>query len=138
MQELLARLKADFPEFHWKTGKKFSFRAPRTITFVQSPENPPARVQNNYALQLLHELGHARLGHRDFATDAERLKMECAAWAEAKQLCARYGIKYDGEFVEEELDSYRDWLHQKSRCPDCGLTRYQTKDGKYHCPICGD
>ena len=136
MQSLLTRLKADFPDFHWKAGKKFSFRAPRTITFVQLPENPPARVQNNYALQLLHELGHARLGHRDYATDPERLKMERAAWEEARQLCQQYEIEYDEDFVEDELDSYRAWLHQKSRCPECGLTRYQTKDGQYHCPGC--
>ena len=136
MQDLLTRLKVDFPAYRWKTGKKFSFRAPRTITFVQPPENPPARVQNNYALQLLHELGHARLGHSAYATDPERLKMERAAWEEARALCPNYGVIYDEDFVEDKLDSYRDWLHRESRCPKCGLTRYQTRNGEYHCPGC--
>lgn len=81
-------------------------------------------------------MGHALLEHKNFATDPERLRMERAAWEKARELCTRYGIFYDEEFVEDELDTYRNWLHQKSRCPECGLTRYQTVDGKYHCPGC--
>lgn len=96
-----------------------------------------ARLEhNNYCLQLLHELGHALLQHYTFATDPERLKMECAAWAKARELCEMYSIYYDEEFVEVELDTYREWLHQKSRCPRCGLTRYQDQNGVYHCPEC--
>lgn len=91
---------------------------------------------NNDCLQLLHELGHALLQHYTFATDPERLKMECAAWAKARELCEMYSIYYDEEFVEVELDTYREWLHQKSRCPYCGLTRYQDQNGVYHCPEC--
>lgn len=91
---------------------------------------------NNYCLQLLHELGHALLNHRTFATDPERLKMECAAWEKARELCIAYHIYYDEEFVEAELDTYREWLHQKSRCLNCGLTRYQDRNGVYHCPEC--
>jgi lipopolysaccharide biosynthesis regulator YciM len=34
------------------------------------------------------------------------------------------------------LDTYRDWLHRRSACPECGLTRYQTVDGRWHCPGC--
>ena len=44
--------------------------------------------------------------------------------------------KWDEDFVQEKLDTYRDWLHAKSKCKKCGLTGYQTKDGKYHCPRC--
>lgn len=62
--------------------------------------------------------------------------MERAAWEEARKLCRRYQIRYDEELVELKMDSYRDWLHQRSKCKKCGLTRYQTKDGEYHCPNC--
>ena len=62
--------------------------------------------------------------------------MEVEAWEEAKKLCAKYKIAIDEDLIEGELDTYRDWLHQKSRCPLCGLTRFQTPDGAFHCPKC--
>ena len=133
MQELIERLEADYPKFRLREGKRFSFRPPRTIIFVLGSEGTE---QNSMCLQLLHEVGHAMLEHKNFTTDTERLQMERAAWEQARVLCERYSVEYDEEFVEEELDTYRDWLHRKSCCPRCGLTRYQTRDGKYHCPGC--
>ena len=103
------------------------FRYPRTV--VLGPCEP------FHELLLLHEVGHAVLEHKSFRTDVERLKMESLAWEEARKLALRYGIEFDEEFAEGELDSYRDWLHKKSRCPSCGLTRFQDADG-YHCPMC--
>ncbi len=133
MQELIERLRADYPNFRLREGKRFSFRPPRTIIFVLESN---AVEQNNDCLQLLHEVGHAVLEHKNFATDAERLQMERAAWEQARKLCEHYGVEYDEEFVEGELDTYRDWLHHRACCPKCGLTRYQTRDGKYYCPGC--
>ena len=62
--------------------------------------------------------------------------MEVEAWEKARELAAKYDVFIDEELIEQELDSYRDWLHQKSRCPSCGLTRFQTPDGVFHCPRC--
>ena len=62
--------------------------------------------------------------------------MERAAWEKARELAVFYGVGFDDAVVEGELDTYRDWLDKKSRCPKCSLTRYQTPDGKYHCPKC--
>ncbi len=126
--QLLERLKVDYPDFCFRRGRKFAFRPPRTIAV--GPEEP------DDALLLLHEMGHAILGHRDFKTDVGRIKMERAAWEKARELCDKYGVEYDEAVVERELDTYRDWLDQKSRCPDCGLTRFQTPDGEYRCPRC--
>lgn len=92
--------------------------------------------QNWYNLQLLHEVGHALLGHCEYGADLERLKMERAAWEKAQELCGRYGAEYDEEAVEGALDTYRDWLHRRSRCAKCGLTRFQGADGRYRCPGC--
>ena len=124
--ELLKRIKVDYPQFLFREGKKYTFRPPRTI--VIGPEDN--------SLFLLHELGHALLKHRDFNTDAKRLKMECEAWEKARELAAFYEVDFDEELMEGELDSYRDWLDHKSRCPKCKLTMYQTPDGVYHCPKC--
>ena len=125
---LIDRLQVAYPDLKFKKGRKFAFRPPRTI--IVGPEEPSS------GLLLLHEVGHALSGHRDFATDVGRLKMEVESWEKARGLATLYGVEWDEEVMETELDTYRDWLHQKSRCPICGLTRFQTPDGQYHCPRC--
>jgi len=122
------RLIRDFFDFKFVLGAKFSFRPPKTIVI-----GPPELFSR---LLVLHELGHAVCGHRDFRMDITRLKMENQAWEEAKKLAVRYEIEVNEDVVQDELDTYRDWLHQKSRCPICGLTRFQTPDSQYHCPRC--
>lgn len=128
--ESLERIICDFPDYKFRFGQKFAFRPPRTI--VIGPSEPFSE------LLFLHELGHAILKHKDFRMDVTRIKMENSAWEEAKKLALKYKIKVDEEIIQSELDTYRDWLHKKSRCPDCGLTRFQTPDGQYHCPRCSE
>ena len=125
-KDLIEKLRVDYPDFRFREGKKFSFRPPRTI--IVGPSEP------NDSLLLLHELGHAISAHRNFVLDPDRLKMEREAWEKARELSKIYGVEYDEEIVEQELDTYRDWLDKKSRCPKCRLTRFQTPDGQYHCP----
>lgn len=126
--ELLQRLKADFPEFRFVDGSKFAFRPPKTI--VLGPSEPFSE------LLTLHEVSHAILKHKTFRMDVERLRMESEAWEKARELAVRYNVEVSEDFIQDELDTYRDWLHTKSKCKKCGLTRYQTPDGIYHCPRC--
>lgn len=148
-EALVARLEADYPELRFRAGKRFMFRPPRTVVYEEFLEGrggvgeafDEERRGLEWGLQLLHEVGHATLGHRDFRTDPERLVMEREAWERARELAERYraagyNIYYDEDFVEAALDTYRDWLHRRSACPECGLTRYQTVDGRWHCPGC--
>ena len=126
--DLLERLERDYPDFRFREGKKFAFRPPRTI--ILGPDEPFSE------LLTLHEVSHAICKHRDFRMDVERLKMENEAWDKARELAEYYGIEVNEDLIQGELDTYRDWLHQKSRCPVCGLTRFQTPDSRYHCPRC--
>ena len=126
--ELLSKIKADYPELKIIKGRKFAFRPPKTI--VVGP------LEAASSLLILHELGHAVLRHKDFGVDVERLKMEMQAWEKARELAKIYEVEFDEEVMQEELSTYRDWLHRKSRCPICGLTRYQKPDGQYCCPKC--
>ena len=137
------QLIADYPEFRFCFNKKrFSFRA-NTI-FIGPP-------QPFFALQTLHELGHAIKGHKDYTTHVDRIKIEREAWETAKTVYQKYLDlaktdpkiaeilpKWNDDYIEDCLDTYRDWLHTNSKCKKCGLTRYQTTDGKYHCPRCGN
>ena len=127
-RELLDSVKADYPEFRFVEGRKFTFRPPKTVVVG------PGEAYWN--LLLLHEVAHAVCGHRSFKTDVGRLKMEVEAWEKARELSKKYGLDINEEVIQDELDTYRDWLHQKSRCPRCGLTRFETPDGAYHCPRC--
>ena len=126
--ELLDRLAGDFPDLRFVQGRKFTFRPPRTVVFGPS--------ETNEDMLILHEIGHAVLGHRNFKTDVGRLRMEMEAWEKARELAAEYGVEFVEEVMQDELDTYRDWLHQKSRCPRCGLTRFETPDRRYCCPRC--
>ena len=124
----LAGIARDYPGFRWRFGRKFAFKPPRTI--VIGPREP------RFKALLLHEVGHAVCRHRDYKVDVRRLKMEVEAWDKARELAKKYDACIDEDIVQQELDTYRDWLHQKSRCPECGLTRFQTPDSRYHCPRC--
>ena len=126
--EFFERVLEDYPELRLRMGQKFAFRPPKTI--VVGPVEPFSR------LLFLHEVSHAVCGHRSFKMDVERLKMEMEAWEKARELASFYSVRTDEDLIQAELDTYRDWLHQKSRCPKCGLTRFQTPDSLYHCPLC--
>ena len=127
-KEFFEKLKGDFPEFRFIEGAKFAFRPPKTI--VLGPLEPFSE------LLALHEVSHAILKHKTFRMDVERLRMESTAWEKARELALQYDIEVNEDLIQDELDTYRDWLHTKSKCKKCGLTRYQTPDGAYHCPRC--
>lgn len=147
---LLAKLTQDFPELRFVLGRKFMFRPTRTIViektiFEQKNESGRAgkkvddlckNEQIFYDLRLLHEVGHALLEHKNCSNELDRIKKERSAWEKAQALSYIYNIAYDKEFVEAELDSYRDWLEQKTRCPECGMVRCRDHKGCLRCPIC--
>lgn len=124
----LERISKDYPDLVFREGSKYAFRPPRTVVIGSS--------EPFSELLMLHEVSHAVLKHKDFRMDVERLKMEAEAWEMVRELAPRYGIEINENLIQDELDTYRDWLHKKSRCPACGLTRFQTPDSLYHCPRC--
>ena len=91
----------------------------------------------NAAAYLLHEFGHATLSHTNYQHDIELLKMERAAWDQAAIIAAEYDIGIEEARIEEALDSYRDWLHSRSLCPECSATGVQTGHNNYACISCG-
>lgn len=133
MQKLISKLTKDFPELQIEAGERFQFTPPATLFYALNTEYSDAEAQ----LLLLHELGHYLLGENDYHSDIELIEIEAKAWAEAKKLCAKYGVEYDEDFAEDRLDSYRDYLHHASLCKVCQLSGYQDERGRYHCPLCG-
>ena len=125
---LASQLARDYPQLYFAVGPDCAWQPEhRRVTY--RPDAPPA--------ELLHELGHALLDHTSYERDVELLGIERAAWDYATaHLAARYGVVISEEAVELALDSYREWLHQRSRCPSCGLNGVQTAARAYHCLGC--
>lgn len=102
----------------------------KTITYRQADESQ----ENLWGL--LHEAGHASLKHFGFKSDVELLQLEVAAWDTATEIGRQIGLKIDLEHVQDCLDTYRDWLHQRSTCPRCGIVSFQESSNKYKCYNC--
>lgn len=124
---LSVRLAADYPQFAFV----------RDETDRWSPTAATVYYSGTDESVLLHELAHALLGHTCFTQDVELIGMERAAWQYAKTVLApRYAVGVTDSLVEDALDTYRDWLHLRSLCPDCELNGLQRLDGAYVCPFC--
>lgn len=85
---------------------------------------------------LIHEVAHAALNHQTYESDFELLQLEVAAWEEAKQLASKLRIYIEENYIEDCLDTYRDWLHQRSTCPTCGGAGLQHDHREYRCHNC--
>ena len=86
---------------------------------------------------LLHETSHALLGHDSYKADIELLHLEVAAWSHAVSTAGSYDIAIDDEYVQDCLDTYRDWLYRRSLCPGCGSQCLQADaSSHYRCFNC--
>ena len=109
-------------DFHWSFDDN-------TITYQAN--DPQA------AAHILHELAHALLHHQSYSRDIELIGMERDAWSYAStQLAGSFDVNIDDETVQSALDSYRDWLHARSTCPNCSASGIETSKSHYHCLAC--
>src|SRR5665213_2101031 len=132
MDELIARLRAEFPKLNFTSGKQF-YWSPETEEIFYKAE---ARGQRA-VWSLLHETGHALLGHRSYKADFELLKLEVAAWERARGLAGDLGLTIDEDHIQDCLDTYRDWLYKRSICPNCTTKCLQQGDFvHYRCFNC--
>jgi hypothetical protein len=127
---LIQRLRSDFPNLTFNEGNDFSWsHEKQTIYYIPDLDE--------YS-QLLHEVGHAVLGHQTYRRDIELIALERDAWGyAANTLGPRYQLIIPQETIDEALDSYRDWLHARSSCPQCAANGIETRRRQYACPACG-
>ncbi len=126
---LLRKLNKKYPHFIFTEALDFSW-SPGNKTVYFAPKHPEANVL------LLHELSHGLLGHATYQRDVELLGMERAAWDKARALAVQHSIAINEETAESHLDTYRDWLHARSTCPECTATGLQISIKRYQCPAC--
>lgn len=127
---LLNQLKTDHPLFLFLDSGKFLWSAREQTIHIDLRDDL-------CDVFTLHELSHALLNHQGYRTDIDLLKLERDAWEHAKKtLGAEYGVSINDNFIQDNLDTYRDWLHARSKCPDCDSTGIQTKSLYYRCLSC--
>lgn len=127
--QLLTNLRRDFPAITFQSGDVFYWNPDRaTVGYDES--------DTNGAFQLFHELAHGLLNHQAFERDIELLAMERAAWTRAREVARNYDISISDDVVEDALDSYRDWLHARSTCPQCDSSGIEADKHTYSCPAC--
>ena len=124
---LVAKLRSIYPDltFYQGTSTHWS-HATRTISYT--PETPPA--------ELLHELGHAISRHASYDRDVKLITMEREAWTVAQEIAPQYGMAIANGIIEDYMDTYRDWLHARSLCPNCQTNGIQIAARTYECPAC--
>lgn len=120
-----------YPEINVIDGDVFAWSA------LHNTVATPKRSNNITDIwSLLHEYGHATLAHNNFQTDIELLMMEADAWEQAKIIALELKLQINKEYIQDTLDTYRDWLYKRSLCPYCEQTGVETTRGKYTCLNC--
>lgn len=131
LKKLLTKIVADFDRYQFCESNNFSWQSgSETLNYVatQDPAGPAF---------LLHELAHAELRHTDYHRDIELLRQESAAWEHAKtNLGPFYKVPISAVIIDDCLETYRNWLYQRSRCPVCTLIGIQIKKNTYSCINC--
>lgn len=129
LTETLHKLTLAFPNVHFELADDFSW-SPSTKTVHYNPSLPHATAL------LLHELSHGLLDHREYTRDVELISMEAAAWQKAQAIAPEFGVVIQEDVAQDNLDTYREWLHARSTCPACKATGFQITAAEYHCPAC--
>lgn len=128
---LLKALRRDFPQFTFAETSTFQWSFATNTLSVDT-------TSSEFAAFALHELGHALLDHQSYSRDIDLLKIERDAWNyAATRLALRYDVTIDEHTIQDNLDTYRDWLYARSLCPQCRMTGLQSTPDAYTCFACG-
>lgn len=128
----IAEIKKRFSDFRFKEHEVFHWSPKDNCVYY----NPKELESAEGIYQLLHEVGHAVLGHTNYTSGIALVKIEAEAWAKANEIAAHYELEIGSEQIERCLDSYRDWLYLRSRCPSCDTTAVEIESNRYHCFNC--
>ena len=131
MKPLVKKLATTYPDLRFIASNKFYWSPKEQAVYYDVSKNDE---QGKWAL--IHELSHGLLGHKNYRTDFELLQLEVAAWHKAEEVAKLFAIRINQDHVQDCLDTYRDWLHARSKCPACGEHGIQAKSGDYTCINC--
>jgi hypothetical protein len=134
MKALIVKLKQQFPHLEFVPGSRFAWSPGKSQVMYKDR----ADTSDGVAIwSLLHEVGHALLKHQSYQSDFELLSLEVEAWQKAGKLAKTHGYQINQDHIEDCLDTYRDWLYQRSTCPSCTSCSLQVDGQTYCCFNCG-
>jgi len=128
---IVDKLTTKYPDLLLKADTTYYWSPNTRTVHYKSPDS-----SESGAWSLLHESGHALLGHTNYYSDFELVKLEAEAWKKAQSIEQDFGLTIDEDHIQDCLDSYRGWLHKRSLCPDCRLSGIQTNASSYTCIFC--
>ncbi|MCA9323711.1 ImmA/IrrE family metallo-endopeptidase [Candidatus Saccharibacteria bacterium] len=131
LEDLAKNLRQTHTNIHLATADTFYWSPSDKTVYYDSRDST---TEGLWAL--LHETGHALLGHTQYYSDIELVQMEVAAWEKAKELAKEADTVIDEDHAEDCIDSYRNWLHRRSLCPACHLSGVQIDNNHYTCIFC--
>lgn len=123
-----------FSEYTYVPGSFFMW-LPRQSSITYSEK----RLKTNSGrIGLLHEIGHARLGHLSYPKfDMALLTMEMDAWDFVRSHAAQYDLRVDERHISRCIASYDYWLSKRATCPDCANFSLQKGRSDFACFACG-
>ena len=132
MQPLITKLQQQLPALQFVAGNQFSWSPETSEIFYKTGARGQPAIWS-----LLHETGHALLGHAGYRADFELIRLEIAAWQKAETLATALSLTIDENHIQDCLDTYRDWLYKRSICPNCTTKCLQQDDyAHYRCFNC--
>lgn len=130
MNEIVQKLRQQYLDISFVEGDVFRW-SPKNKQVIYTSDNSEQATWS-----VLHETGHALLNHASYTSDMQLLKKEVSAWEKAVQLAPRFGITIDDNYIQDCLDTYREWIHKRSSCPNCSLKGIQEASDTYICLNC--
>lgn len=128
----LAQIRSDFPDLNFSSSSNFVWSSINKTVYY----NEDRLSSETGSWSLLHELGHAVLGHKKYRDDLELLILEVMAWSKAKELAKTYELKIDNEYIDNCIETYRNWIHKRSKCYNCDTVSLQSDIDTYICHNC--
>lgn len=129
---LVEQLKKHYPAISFLPGLSFVWSPIELVVTYDLTDNK----SDTFVFSLLHEVGHALLEHNNFTSDLSLVKIERDAWNKAVEIAVDYGVEIPDVHIESCIDTYRDWLHARSLCPNCHQCGVQTSKTSYSCVFC--
>jgi len=127
----LVKAREHFPDISFELSDDFRWSPVANTVYIGPVES------ERDSITLLHEIGHALAGHHGYDQDIDLLKLEREAWLVAQnQIAPLFELTIDSDTIEDALDSYRDWLHARSQCPECEQHGIQESLHTYKCLLC--
>ena len=125
-------LRASYPAITFIEADDFRWSPDSSTVFIGTLDAPES------VYLLLHETGHALAQHTTYTQDINLLKLEREAWNIARTtLAPPLEVTIPEDFIENMLDTYRDWLYARSLCPMCSANGVQENESHYRCLACG-